>query len=205
MRSSSGTSTVSTASRASWRQFFDVCDAAGLTDLASVSGRWTSRRHDGRFLARILGAVASKESDDKSRRIRRKHEELAQSGAPTGGGVAAVRLPRRPRDASTPTRPRSSARLSRRVLAGDSLRSIATDWQRRAAIRTARAAPGRSTTLHRMLVSPRICRASASTAARSSAQAQWEAILTPDETARLRAYLSRPRAHDRPRPPGATS
>ena len=35
---------------------------------------------------RILGAVAKKESDDKSRRIRRKHEELAATGKRSGGG-----------------------------------------------------------------------------------------------------------------------
>jgi hypothetical protein len=37
--------------------------------LLSVAGPTS----DGQFLARILGAVAKKESDDKSRRIRRKH------------------------------------------------------------------------------------------------------------------------------------
>ncbi len=42
--------------------------------------------HDGQFLARILGAVAKNESDDKSRRIKRKHEELAQAGKIAGGG-----------------------------------------------------------------------------------------------------------------------
>ena len=40
----------------------------------------------GQFQARILGAVAKKESDDKSRRIRRKHEEIAANGKVSGGG-----------------------------------------------------------------------------------------------------------------------
>ena len=34
----------------------------------------------------ILGAVA-KESDDKSRRLRRKHQELAEAGKVSGGGT----------------------------------------------------------------------------------------------------------------------
>ena len=67
-------------------EFFDVCAAAGVRRLASVSGDVDLATHDGQFLARILGAVSRKESDDKSRRIKRKHEELAQAGKIAGGG-----------------------------------------------------------------------------------------------------------------------
>ena len=67
-------------------EFFEVCDAAGVRDLASVTGDTDLGSNDGRFTARILGAVARKESDDKSRRIRRKHLELAQAGQLSGGG-----------------------------------------------------------------------------------------------------------------------
>src|SRR5947209_3669246 len=67
-------------------QFFEVCDAAGLKHLASVSGDVDLATHDGRFHARILGAVARKESDDKSRRSGRKHEGLALAGKLSGGG-----------------------------------------------------------------------------------------------------------------------
>ena len=41
-------------------EFFEVCDAARLTALASVTGDTDLATHDGRFLARILGAVARK-------------------------------------------------------------------------------------------------------------------------------------------------
>ena len=51
-----------------------------------MSGDIDLTTHDGQFQARILGAVAKKESDDKSRRIRRKHEEIAASGKVSGGG-----------------------------------------------------------------------------------------------------------------------
>src|SRR3990170_7520003 len=61
-------------------EFFEVCDGAGVRSMASVTGDTDLASHDGRFLARILGAVARKESDDKSRRITRKHEEMARSG-----------------------------------------------------------------------------------------------------------------------------
>ena len=41
---------------------------------------------EGRLTARIVGSVARKESEDKSRRIRRKHVELAKAGKVSGGG-----------------------------------------------------------------------------------------------------------------------
>jgi site-specific DNA recombinase len=50
---------------------------------------------DGRTMARIMVAFANKTSMDTSRRVRRKHLELAQTGVPTGR-LAAVRLPGRP-------------------------------------------------------------------------------------------------------------
>src|SRR6188472_4146785 len=68
-------------------EFFDDCKAAGVDDLASVTGRINLADPDGQFQARILGAVAKKESDGKSRRIRRKHEELAAAGRLSGGGT----------------------------------------------------------------------------------------------------------------------
>ncbi len=66
--------------------FFDITDAAGLTNLATVEGDINLGSHDGRFHARILGAVARKSSDDASRRIKRKNEERAAQGLPTCGG-----------------------------------------------------------------------------------------------------------------------
>ena len=65
----SGTSIACTGSRRSLEEFFEVCEAAGVDRLASVSGDIDLANDDGQFLARILGAVAKKESDDKSRRI----------------------------------------------------------------------------------------------------------------------------------------
>ena len=81
-------------------EFFDVCKAAGVTDLATVTGRIDLADPDGQFQARILGAVARKESDDKSRRIRRKHEELAEQGKVSGGGQPSFRLRGRQGDAA---------------------------------------------------------------------------------------------------------
>ena len=73
-------------------QFFDVCDRAGGVALATVSGDVDLATHDGRFHARIMGAVAAKSSDDMSRRLRRKAQELARNGQPQRRRLAAVRV-----------------------------------------------------------------------------------------------------------------
>jgi hypothetical protein len=68
-------------------EFFETCDGAGVRDMASVTGDIDLGTDDGRFHARILGAVARKSSDDMSRRIQRKQAELAAAGRTSGGGT----------------------------------------------------------------------------------------------------------------------
>jgi DNA invertase Pin-like site-specific DNA recombinase len=110
--------------------FFGVCEEAGVTRLASVSGDIDLATHDGQFLARILGAVAKKESDDKSRRIKRKHEELAQAGKVAGGGTRPYGY-----EADRRTVRESEALVvrecARRLLSGEALRAICADLNER--------------------------------------------------------------------------
>jgi len=170
-------------------EFFDVCKAAGVDDLATVTGRIDLSDPDGQFQARILGAVAKKESDDKSRRIRRKHEELAAAGKVSGGGTrpygyASDRRTIRPgeaaviRDAAT------------RFLAGESIRSICTDLNDRGE-RTVTGAEWTQQTLRRMLASGRI---SGQREHRGviAGPAEWPGIISPAETEQIRAKLSDP-------------
>ena len=49
-------------------EFIELCQST-RTKLATVSGDVDLSTHEGQLLARITGAVARKESDDKSRRI----------------------------------------------------------------------------------------------------------------------------------------
>ena len=68
-------------------EFIDVCRRARIEgNLASCQGYVDLATHHGVLTARLLGAVSAMESDDKSRRIQRKHEEIAQAGRPSGGG-----------------------------------------------------------------------------------------------------------------------
>jgi len=170
-------------------EFFEVCKDAGVTRLASVSGDIDLAAHDGQFLARILGAVAKKESDDKSRRIRRKHEELAQAGKIAGGGTRpyGYEVDRRTVRESEAVIVRECAR---RLLAGEALRAICADLNERG-VATVTGGPWKTQTLRRMLMSPRI---SGQREHRGEivADAEWPAIVTSAETARIRALLSDP-------------
>jgi site-specific DNA recombinase len=85
--------------------FIDLVERSGVRVAMMSGGDYDLTTPDGRLAARIVGAVARKESEDRSRRVRRKHLELAEQGRPAGQlgwGVGAKR----------------SGRLSRRPLGG---------------------------------------------------------------------------------------
>jgi DNA invertase Pin-like site-specific DNA recombinase len=170
-------------------EFFEVCDFASLSHLASVTGDTDLSTDDGRFLARILGAVARKESDDKSRRITRKHLELAQAGRSAGGGTRpyGYRVDRRTADPIEAALIREAAD---RILAGESLRSLAADWNGRA-IRSVSGGQWSVQVLRRMLMSARLS-GQRSYHGEIVATGDWEAILTAEQTDRLRAILGDP-------------
>ena len=117
-------------SRASWRRSSSCAQRLRLTNVASVSGDIDLTTPDGQFQARILGAVAKKESDDKSRRIRRKHEEIAASGKVSGGGSRPYGY-----EADKVTVRAAEAAIveecAQRLLAGEPVRSIARDLNER--------------------------------------------------------------------------
>ncbi len=100
---------------------------------------------DGRF-RRIVGAVARKESEDRSRRVRRKHLELAEQGKPSG------QLGWSMRDGAEREFVREAARG---VLAGQGLMTIARDWNVRGVPR-ATDRPWTAPTLRKALLSARV-------------------------------------------------
>lgn len=170
-------------------EFFEVCKEAGVDDLATVTGRIDLADPDGQFQARILGAVAKKESDDKSRRIRRKHEELAAGGKVSGGGsrpygYEADKVTLRPAEAAV------IKDCAQRLLAGEPVRSIAADLNARGVVS---AGGGRWSpqSLTRMLASGRIS-GQREHKGEIVAPAEWPAIITAEQTATIRALLSNP-------------
>jgi hypothetical protein len=170
-------------------EFFDLCKAAKVSRLASVSGDVDLSTHDGQFLARILGAVAAKESDDKSRRIRRKKEADAQAGKLSGGGSRPYGY-----DDDKLTVRESEAVVIRecaaKLLAGEALRSICSGLNDRG-VPTSTGGEWQAQTLSRLLKSARIA-GQREHKGEIVADAEWPAIITPAESSRIRALLSDP-------------
>lgn len=81
-------------------------------------------------MARVMVAVANKSSRDTSRRVARKHEELAAEGKPGGGGIRAYGYARNGHDI-VPAEAEIIREMARRILDGDTLYAIAEDLQNR--------------------------------------------------------------------------
>lgn len=117
---------------------------AGAVDLSTASGRMT---------ARVVGAVARHESEQKSERIRRKALQLAEAGKSNGGPRTFGYEPdhRTVREGEAVL----VREAAQRALTGESLTSIARDWNTRG-IPTVRGADGWTyQALRRMITSPR--------------------------------------------------
>src|SRR5690554_5667158 len=63
-------------------QFVGICETAGVRQFATVTADIDLGNDDGMFMARILAAVAAKESGRKSERLKRKARETAEAGKP---------------------------------------------------------------------------------------------------------------------------
>lgn len=180
-------------------EFFEVCDAAGVRDMATVTGDVDLGTDDGRFHARILGAVARKESDDKSRRIRRKMEQLAREGKGSGGGTRPFGFDH---DRVSLLEPEAKLvkEAARRVLAGEGLRGICRDWTARG-IPTVTGVAWNPTVLRRILMAPR-------TAGLRDhqgvivAKAEWAGIIDRDTHERVTVILGDPHRRRNPGPSG---
>ncbi len=126
--------------------FIDLVERTGVRVAVVSGGDYDLTTPDGRLTARIVGAVARKESEDRSRRVRRKHLELAEQGRPAGQLGWGVRTD----DERTLVR-----EAAERILAGHGLMTIAKDWNRRG-IRGATEQPWTAKTLRKVLLSARI-------------------------------------------------
>jgi site-specific DNA recombinase len=170
-------------------EFIRICEAHGVEVRTVKSGELDLDTSSGRMVARILGSVARHESEHKAERIRRKHLELAEAGKVVGGGTRPFgfepdRLTIREADAEL------VREAARRVLAGDSLRGICTDWNRRA-VPTSTGGPWRPQVLRRLLMSGRIAGWREHRGV-LVAPAVWPGIVDRATVDRLRARLGDP-------------
>lgn len=168
-------------------EFISLVESTGAHIQSVTAGERDLTTPSGRLHARIEGAVARHESEHKSERIRRKHLELAENGAVSGGGrrpfgYESDRLTVRPDEAE------HIRRAAADVLAGASVRSIAARWNGEG-VDSVTGASWSPTTVKRLLCSGRIA-GQREHHGRVSAVAAWPAIISPSESARLRSLLN---------------
>lgn len=171
-------------------EFAEVCDRAGMKHVATLTGDVNLGTGDGLLIARIMGAVAAQESASKARRVRRKMDELAEQGKPHGGanrpfGYELDRITLRPIEADI------VRDLASRLLAGENLASL-TRWLTEQGVPTVTGkTQWRSDTVRGLLMSARIS-GQRSHRGEIIGDAVWPAIITPAETAKIRALLTDP-------------
>jgi site-specific DNA recombinase len=177
-------------------ELIELVEGLGNVQIETVTaGDYDLSTSTGRSIARIVGAIARKDSDDSSVRLRRKHAELAAQGKLSGGGprpfgYAEDRVTLNPSEAAV------VREMARRVLAGDSLRSICADLNARG-VRTSQGNEWDSTGLRRVLMSARI--SGRREHGGEFFDAQWPGIISPEDSGRLRLLLgSRTRSIGRP-------
>lgn len=166
--------------------FLDLCSAAGMTKLRAVQTDFDLENDDSVFTARILAAVARKESDDKSRRIRRKLEQNALEGKPNGrlgyGYTAAGKIDR--------TQAKVLRDMANGYEAGESVTSIA---KRLNAAGVTGPAGGQWSTAG-VIAQLKSARISGRREHQGEvvADATWPAIISPAQSDRIRARLTDP-------------
>lgn len=163
-------------------EFVNACTAAGVSDLNLGNG-------DGLLIARLMAAVATNESDAKSRRSKRKMLELAQAGKPSGGGPRPFGfLP--DRVTLDETEAAVIRDLAAQLLAGEPLVSL-TQWFQDNEIRTVVRREWRTVIVRNQLLAPRMA-GLREHQGQVIGKAIWPAIISEDDHARIVALLGDP-------------
>lgn len=162
--------------------FVQLCEAAGVRQLATVTADVDLGNDDGLFMARIFAAFAAKESGRKSERLRRKARQTAEEGRPGGGknrpfGYEVDKITVNAVEADL------IREMASRVLAGESTRSIVS-WLQENEVQTSAGAEWRTSTIRQILLSPRIAGLRAHQGV-VVGPAIWEAIITPEQRQQL--------------------
>jgi DNA invertase Pin-like site-specific DNA recombinase len=167
-------------------RFFEVCDRAGVTRLASVAGDVDLASSDGQLIARIMGAVAKKSSDDTSRRIRRRMQDDAEAGKPHGPrafGYNEDRLTVNKAEAKV------VKEMVRHVLAGEPLNAIARDLNERGVPGPQGGRGWAGTTVRAVVSNPRLAGLRAHHGV-IVGEGQWAAVIDRATHERIVAYFA---------------
>jgi site-specific DNA recombinase len=178
------------------RELEDVIDLHDKHDvqLATVTGEIDLSTPPGRLVARTLGAAARHESEHKSERQRRARLQAAQQGRPhsagqRGYGYAPDRMTVIEDEAGM------IREAATRILAGEAMGSVAADLNSRG-ITSTEGKQWRVNTLGTVLMSARIS-GRREYYGEIVADAAWPAIISAEQSDRLRALLARPDAQPR--------
>lgn len=170
-------------------RFGDIAEAASMRLIEYANGdRHRLDTANGSRDFRDAASAAQHYSDRLSEKLRRKHRAIAAMGGNSGGerpyGFEKDRVTIRPAEAA------NIQAAARRVITGESLRSIAADWNRRY-ITTARGKDWRPTQLRKMLLAARTAglREHLGTLV---GKAVWDAIIDEPTHDLLQALLNDP-------------
>ncbi|MBZ6229784.1 recombinase family protein [Streptomyces olivaceus] len=109
-------------------RLIEIFDERPRLEFATVTNDINLGSPDGRTMARIMVAFANKSSHDASRRIKRKHLELAQQGKDSGG-PAPYGWSKDNRTKVDPKAAEAIREAQHEVLAGVRIGTIRTRWQ----------------------------------------------------------------------------
>ncbi|AIR99566.1 recombinase family protein [Streptomyces glaucescens] len=109
-------------------RLIEIYDERPRLEFATVTNDINIGTPDGRTMARIMVAFANKSSHDSSRRIQRKHLELAQQGKDSGG-PAPYGWRKDDRTKVDPEAAKAILEAQREILAGVRIGTIRTRWQ----------------------------------------------------------------------------
>lgn len=179
-------------------RFVETVTAVGVTQVRFVSGADVDfATGDGLLVLRMLAAVASAESAAKSRRQRRKSDEVAASGAPHGGSTRPYGY-EMDRITVVPAEAEIIRTMVARFLAGESLRSI-TIWLNDTQVPTVTGKAWISTSVRAVIMSARIAGLRLHRG-EVVGPAAWEPIITPAERDKVLALIAK-RTRNRERTP----
>jgi DNA invertase Pin-like site-specific DNA recombinase len=176
-------------------QVVDACERAGVR-LVSVVDPIDTSTPILKGVAGLMASMGEQESKNISLRVTRFHQDAARKGGNHGhrraygyelDGMTVVK-----REATAIKEARD------RVLAGESMRSICDDWNRRG-VAPVSAPAWRVTTFKRMITGPRIA-GLRQYRGEVVAYGVWPAIISPDDHRRVVARLGSPSVRQRGRP-----
>jgi DNA invertase Pin-like site-specific DNA recombinase len=174
-------------------EFLKVCDGAGVTRIASIGGEFDLSDPEQRTRLYIKAAMAEAEVEKLRRRVLRQRLQAAQNGEPHGGGRRGFGFAGAGKNAITVEQVEQERALIRdlaaRVLSGQSLNGVATDWRQRE-IHTPSGNYWSAQNLRQMLLSPSI--AGYRTHHGTLIEGSWEPIIPREQWELLKALLEDP-------------